>query len=110
MTTYKPNGADLVKLQSMASAIKTGNAQLASAKKAVDGAKENLSQWLLAERGVDIGADGFAIGEIVNIEAICLIEAGKQTRFDAAKFQLDAPELWQRYQREFKTLKFKPLV
>lgn len=110
MQTFKANSADLEKLKAMAQAIKTGNAQLASAKKQVDAAKENLAQWLVSERGTDIGAESFAIGEIINIESVCLVEAGKQTRFDSAKFQLEQPELWAKYQGTFKTLKYKPLV
>lgn len=110
MQTFKPNAGDIAKLRAMAEAIKVGNAQLAQAKKQVDAAKENLAAWLLSERGVDINADNFGIGEIINIETVAIVEAGKQTRFDAAKFQLEHPELWANYQRTFKTLKFKSLV
>ncbi|MDO8611138.1 MAG: hypothetical protein Q7R95_11485 [bacterium] len=105
MKTVKLDNEQAAKAAQM---IKDGNAQLASAKKQVDAGKATLATILKEERAIDLST--LAIGEMVNVDKVCLIEVGKQTRFDQATFQLEHPTVFAQYQKEFPTLKFKPLV
>lgn len=95
-------------LKQAAQMIKDGNAKLSEGKKQSDAGKAMIEQWLKDNRQCDISS--LPIGELVNIETVCLIEVGKQNRLDQKAMQLEAPELFAKYQREFATVKFKPLV
>lgn len=105
MKTFKANDETLKQAARM---IKDGNAMLAKGKKQSEAGKATIEQWLKEQRGCDLSA--LAIGEIVSIETVCLVEIGKQTRLDQAAMQLQDPVLFAKYQREFATVKFKPLV
>lgn len=91
-----------------AECIRDGNKLLADGKRLVEAGKASLSAWLKTERKVDV--ESLPIGEIVNVDKVCLIEIGKQTRFDSKTFQLDRPKDFADYQRDFPTVKYKPLV
>lgn len=108
MQTFKPNELDLAKLTDAAKLIKQGNAAQAKGKKDTEAGKHGVATWLLNERKLDI--DKLAIGELVQIEGTCLIEIGKQSRFDLQAFQLAHPALFSEFTKDFSTVKFKPLV
>ena len=91
-----------------ANLIKAGNAAQASGKKQTDAGKVNIGEWLKVERKLDVAS--LAIGDMVQIEGICLVEYGKQSRFDLASFQLKHPELFAEFTKDFPTMKYKPLV
>ena len=105
MQTFKTNDAALV---NAAQQIKQGNAILALAKKQVESGKAAIETWLKENRQVELSA--LAIGEIVNIDSVCLVEVGKQSRLDQSALQLECPETFAKYRKEFPCLKFKPLV
>lgn len=105
MQTFKTNDVALV---NAAQQIKQGNAILVLVKKQVDASKTAIEAWLKENRQVDIAA--LPIGEMVNIDGVCLIEVGKQSRLDQAALQLEQPEVFAKYRKEFPCLKFKPLV
>lgn len=105
MKTVKLDNESAIKAAML---IKEGNAMLGIAKKQVDAGKATLVTILKEERGIDVST--LAIGEIVNVDKVCLIEIGKQNRLDVATFQLEQPAMYAKYQKEFATLKYKPLV
>ena len=105
MKTFKAND-DM--LRQAAQMIKDGNAAMASGKKQSDAGKAMIAQWLKDNRQCDIA--NLPISEIVSIESVCLVEIGKQTRLDQKGMAVESPELFAKYQREFPTVKFKPLV
>ncbi len=105
MKTIKSNDAALV---NAAQQIKQGNAILALAKKQVDAGKTAIETWLKDNRQVDLAT--LPIGEMVNIDGICLVEVGKQSRLDQSALQLEQSEIFAQYRKDFPCLKFKPLV
>lgn len=105
MKTFKANDETLKQAATM---IKDGNMMLAKGKKQADAGKAMIEQWLKEQRQCDLST--LSIGEIINIETVCLVEIGKQTRLDQATMQLQDPVLFAKYQKEFATVKFKPLV
>lgn len=105
MRTFKTDNATLVKAAQM---IKEGNATLAQAKKQVDAGKAMIADWLETERNCQLAS--LPIGEMINVDGVCLIEIGKQNRLDQATLQAEVPEIFTKYQREFPVVKYKPLV
>jgi hypothetical protein len=105
MKTFKANDETLVQAAKM---IKDGNAKLAEGKKQSDAGKAMIEGWLKDARQCDLAT--LAIGEIVNIESVCLVEIGKQTRFNEKRFAVEQPETFASYREEMAIRKFKPLV
>ena len=105
MQTFKTSDT---MLRQAAQMIKDGNAKLTEGKKQSDAGKAMIEQWLKDNRQCDVAS--LAIGELVNIETVCLIEIGKQNRLDQKAMQLELPEVFAKYQKQFPTIKFKPLV
>lgn len=95
-------------IEQAARSLKSANAMFGEAKKKSEAAKEMITRWLKDNRGVEL--ESMAIGEMVQIEGIILIEVTKQNRFDEAAFSLDHPQLHADYHREKPIKKFKPLV
>jgi hypothetical protein len=108
MKTVRPNEAEIQELLTAAVNLKSANQRLAAANKDVDNAKSILRRWLNTSREIDV--DTLQIGEIVNIEGVCLIERGKQNKFDEARFAVDSPAVYGAFRRDFPMTKFKPLV
>ncbi len=108
MQTFKPSDTDKAKLTDAAKLIKAGNSAQASGKKQTDAGKVSIAEWLKVERKLDVSS--LVIGDMVQVEGICLVECGKQSRFDLASFQLKHPTLYAEFMRDFETLKYKPLV
>ena len=88
--------------------LKEANAQLSSATKTASGAKKIIQQRLYELR--EINLEVLPIGEIVSVEKLLLIEIGKQNRFDESQFEIDDPETYAKYKKDFPCKKFKPLV
>ncbi len=108
MQTFKPNDTDKAALDKAAQAIKAGNLLNAQGKKLVDAGKAAIETWLKDSRQCDLATLG--IGDLVSIDTVCLVEIGKQNRFDEGAFQLAQPEMHAKYKKDFPTKKFKPLV
>jgi len=108
MQTFKPNDNDTAKLIDAARLIATGNKAQATGKKQTEAGKVNIGEWLQNERQCNLTT--LKIGDIVNIEGVCLVEIGKQSRFDIAAFQLKHPTLFAEFTKDCPTVKFKPLV
>jgi hypothetical protein len=109
MKTFKvtdPTAAE--SLRRAALAIKSGNGMFAAAKKMVEAGKAALADWLKTERETDI--ETLAIGELISIEGVALIEIGKMNKFDEGAFQLAQPETHAQFKRDVPVKKFKPLV
>lgn len=105
MKTFKANDETLRQAAQM---IKDGNAKLAEGKKQTDAGKAMIEQWLKDARQCDISQ--LPIGEIVNIETVCLVEISKQTRFNEKRFAVECPEQFASYREECPVKKFKPLA
>jgi hypothetical protein len=95
-------------LQRAAKTIKQANGMFAAAKKMAEAGKAALADWLKTERETDL--ETLAIGELISIEGVALIEIGKMNKFDEAKFQLAQPETHAQFKRDVAVKKFKPLV
>lgn len=108
MTTVKPQGADLEKLQKAAKLLKKSNALFAIAKKDSDAAKSEISDWLKAERQIEI--ETLPIGEFVHVENVCMIERGKQNKFDEKGFLIAEPKLHADWKKDLPITKYKALV
>lgn len=108
MDLVKPQGRDLEKLQAAAKLLKEANKFFAIAKKNSESAKAAISEWLKANRQLDI--ETLKIGEMVMVESVCLIEIGSQNKFDEKAFLLAEPELHQKFKKDFSFTKFKSLV
>lgn len=108
MRTFKPSEAELALLVCTAKTLKQANADLGAAKKAVDSAKESLAKWLNEARGLDLNT--LKIGEIVNIEAVCLIKVTGMNKFDEGAFSLAQPKLHAEFKKELPVRRFDPLV
>ena len=105
MKTFKANDETLTQAAKM---IREGNAKLAEGKKQSDAGKAMIETWLRDNRQCDIAS--LPIGELVNIEAVCLVEIGKQTRFNEKRFAVEQPETFASYREEMRVTKYKPLV
>ncbi len=99
--------SDAPLLLAAAHQLKLANAALAKAKKSGDRAKEILTAWLKDERSLDLNT--LLIGDIVNIDGICLIEIASQNRFDETAFATMHPEIHASFKTEKPVRKFKPL-
>lgn len=88
--------------------LKAANAMFGEAKKKSEASKEMLARWLKEHRGIEL--ETLAIGEMVQIDGVLLIEISKQNKFDEAAFSLDHPQLHADYHRDKSIKKFKPLV
>jgi hypothetical protein len=100
--------SDEQSLKDAAQMIKDGNAMFGVAKKKTEAGKEIVSRWLKDNRGIDL--ETLPIGEILNLDGVVLIEIGKQTRFDEARFAQERAEDHAAYMRDNPVRKFKPLV
>ena len=105
MKSFKIDDEDIKKAVAN---LRQANAMLSEGKKLSEGAKAVIRNRLLELREVDLAA--LPIGEMVNVEKLILIEVGKQSRFDEHQFQLDQPESYLSYKKDFPVLKFKPLA
>lgn len=108
MQTFIPNEADLAKLKLAAKFIERGNASQAKGKKETETGKMILAQWLAENRDCDITSLG--IGSLVEIESVVLIKIGKQTKLDQKTLQLEQPGTFTKYQKDFPTIKFEPMI
>jgi hypothetical protein len=108
MKTVKPNDEEIGALKKAASMLKVANELTASAKKSAEAAKAELAKWLKENREIDI--ESLPIGEIVNIDGICLVEKAKQNRFDADGFMLAQPALHAQFKKDFPMTKYRVLV
>ena len=88
--------------------LKEANEALGRANKTAKGAKAIIEKKLYELR--ELNLETVPIGEIVTVEKLLLIEIGKQNRFDDEQFELDHPELYQSYKKDFRCKKFKPLL
>lgn len=88
--------------------LRVANSVLATAKKNADNAKETITNKLRTLR--DINLETLAIGDLVCVDKLLIVEIGKQNRFDEANFQLQHPTLHAQYKKDFATKKFKALV
>jgi hypothetical protein len=107
MITVKPQGTDLDRLRRAAAMLRKANALFGIAKKDSESAKAEISAWLKAERQIDIEA--LEIGQMVNVENVCIIERGKQNKFDEKSFLFEQPELHAKYKRDLPITKYKAL-
>jgi hypothetical protein len=107
MRTVRPDQDDLPNLQGLAKRLKKANGLMAFAIKERDITKAGLSDWLKQKRNID--TEVLAIGEMINIEGVVLLEVAKQNRFDEKGFGAAEPKLHEAYKKEFPMLKFKPL-
>jgi len=105
MQTFKLTDPALIQA---AKILKAANAMAAQSKKEIETAKAIISQRILALRQVDISK--LPIGDVISIDGIALIEIGKQNRFDSDSFQIANPALYEKYKKDFPTIKIKPLV
>lgn len=105
MKTIKLTNPAAIKAAQM---IKQARELANESRKLDEAGKATLATIVKDERDIDF--DALSIGEIINIDKICLVEIGKQTRLDQAAMQLQDPVLFAKYQKEFATIKFKPLV
>jgi hypothetical protein len=105
MKTFKVNDETLRQAAQM---VKDGNAKLAEGKKQSDAGKAMIETWLKENRDCDLAS--LPVGEIVNLESVCLVEIGKQTRFNEKRFAVEHPELFASYREEMPVKRFKPLV
>jgi hypothetical protein len=108
MKTVKPNEEEAASLKKAASMLKVSNELLASAKKSVEAAKEQIAGWLKTNREIDI--ELLPIGEFVNVDGVCLIERGKQNKFDEKGFLIAQPALHAEFKKDFAMTKYKVLV
>jgi hypothetical protein len=108
MTTVKPQGEDLKKLQSAAALLKASNSTISAAEKVRDAAKQEISQWLKKERQIDTGA--LEVGDVVNVEGVCLVERVSMNKFDEKGFLLAHAALHAEFKKDFAFTKIKPLV
>ena len=109
MKTFKPTDpVSTPRLYTAAANIKAANAMISAAKKLGESGKQAIADWLRTERDTDI--EVLPIGELVNIEGICLIEIGSMNKFDEASFQLADPEQHAKFKRDIPVKKFKPLT
>src|SRR4051794_27131416 len=108
MKTVKPNEEEAAGLKQAARLLKVANELLASAKKEAEAAKEQLAKWLKEKREIDL--EVLAIGEFVNIDGVCLIEKGKQNKFDEKGFLVAQPALHGQFKKDFPITKYKVLV
>jgi hypothetical protein len=106
--TVKPNEQESAELQKAARLLKVSNELLASAKKEADAAKELLAKWLKEKRDIDV--EVLLIGEIVNIDGVCLIKKGKQNKFDVNGFMVAQPALHAEFKKDFPITKYEVLV
>jgi hypothetical protein len=105
MQTFKTNNETLLQAAQM---IKDGNAKLAEGKKQSDAGKAMIETWLADNRQCTLAS--LPIGELVNIESVCLVEIGKQNRFNEKRFAVEHPETFAAYREEMRLTKYKPLV
>jgi len=108
LKTVRPATEECKAITHAAWLIAEGNKAMAKAKKEIEAGKETLARWLKNERGIDINS--LPIGSMVNIEGICLVEVGSQTRFDQKRFAVINPITFAKFNCVNATLKFKPLV
>lgn len=108
MKTYKPSPQELPGLKDAAGLLKRSNALAAAAAKAVEAAKRQLAKWLKEQRGVEL--ESLVVGDVVQIDNVCLIEVTGQKRFDQASFRLAQPEMFEEWEKETAVKKFKPLL
>ena len=105
MKTFKANDETLTQAARM---IKDGNAKLGEAKKQVDAGKAMIEEWLMTQRQCNLAT--MPIGTLISIDGVCLVEIGKQTRFNEKRFAVEHPETFASYREECPVKKFKPLV
>lgn len=108
MKTVKPNEEEAVTLKKAARMIRISNELMASAKKAVEAAKEQIAGWLKTNREIDI--ESLPIGEMVNVDGVCLIERGKQNKFDEKGFLVAQPAVHAEFKKDFPITKYKVLA
>jgi len=108
MLTVRPGLPDLVKLKASAILLKAANKSIAQAEKTREAAKADISQWLKENR--EINLEALEIGEIVNVEGICLIERASMDKFDEKSFLLAHADLHAQFKRPLVFSKFKSLV
>jgi len=108
MQMFKPAEADLEALQSAAKRLKRGNAMFAIAKKETESAKQTISDWLMAKRETNL--ETLAIGDMICIEGVVLIEMSSMNKFDESTFLAANPALHEAFKRDIPVKRFKPLV
>jgi len=95
-------------LQRSARLLRDSNQQASAATTTADSAKKFLFDWLQKERGLDVAT--LPIGEFVHIEGVMMLEIGAANKFDAARFEIDHPDLYSEYKKKFPIKKPKCLA
>jgi hypothetical protein len=108
MLTVRPALPDIIKLKAAAILLKAAYKTISQAGKTIDAAKADIAQWLKANRDIDL--ETLPIGEMVNVEGVCLIERAKQNKFDEGAFFLKHADLHTQFKKDFPITKFKVLV
>ena len=107
MRTVKASGKELEELQQAAAVLKAANEIMASAEKSAKAAKFRIAEWLKKERSIEL--ETLPIGEIVNVDLVCLIERGKMNKFDEKSFSLAHAVLHAEFKKDLPVTRWKPL-
>jgi hypothetical protein len=108
MQNFKPRPKEIQELIEAAVCLKDANEELSRAKKASEAAKEKLAKWLKDRHGLSV--EELAVGEIVHIEGVALIEVGKMSKFREKEFLMAEPELHAKWTGDIPVRRYKPLV
>jgi len=88
--------------------LRAANDAAAEAEKKRKAAKEMIKRKLWELREVNLSL--LPIGEKIYVDKTLLIEVAKQNRFDSSQFEIDHPEDYAGYCKDFPVVKMKPEV
>ena len=108
LRTFKPSETELPKLQEAAKLLKKSKAEISASERTKEAAEKALYDWLNKERGLDVAT--LEIGDFVNIDGVLILEIGSMNKFDQQRFQIEHPDLFNKFKRDVPVKRPKPIA